>query len=68
MKDRRLDERCQKALSQYYLSAGAGGLAIGVHTTQFEIRNPEHALLEPVLRLGAETSLEFDESTARGRF
>ncbi|MBT5926966.1 MAG: hypothetical protein HOH33_10130 [Verrucomicrobia bacterium] len=60
--NRRLDERFQKALSQYYLSAGAGGLAVGVHTTQFEIRNPEHALLEPVLRLGAEAALNFDEN------
>lgn len=64
--DRRLDERCQKALSQYYLSAGAGGLAVGVHTTQFEIRNPEHSLLEPVLRLGAEAALHFDENHGAG--
>ena len=64
--DRRLDERCQKALSQYYLSAGAGGLAVGVHTTQFEIRNPEHSLLEPVLRLGAEAALHFDENHGDG--
>ena len=35
--DRRLDERRQRALSRYYIAAGAGGLAVGVHTTQFEI-------------------------------
>ncbi len=50
--DRRLDERRQRALSRYYLDAGAGGLAVGVHTTQFAIR--EVGLYEPVLRLAAE--------------
>jgi len=52
--ERRLDERRQRALTRYYLDAGAGGIAIGVHTTQFEIRDPEHALFEPVLALAAE--------------
>ncbi|MBN7793900.1 dihydrodipicolinate synthase family protein [Microbacterium esteraromaticum] len=52
--DRTLDERRQRALTRYYLAAGAGGLAVGVHTTQFEIRDPEHALFEPVLALAAE--------------
>ncbi len=52
--ERRLDERRQRALTRYYLHAGAGGVAVGVHTTQFEIRDPEHALLEPVLSLAAE--------------
>ena len=50
--DRRLDERRQRALSRYYLDAGAGGLAVGVHTTQFAIR--EVGLYGPVLRLAAE--------------
>ena len=49
--DRQLDERRQVALTRYYCDAGAGGLAVGVHTTQFEIRKPEIALLEPVLSL-----------------
>jgi dihydrodipicolinate synthase/N-acetylneuraminate lyase len=49
---RRLDERRQRALTRYYLAAGAGGLAVGVHTTQFAIR--EAGLLEPVLALAAE--------------
>ena len=49
---RQLDEQRQRALSRYYIDAGAGGLAVGVHTTQFEIR--EAGLLEPVLRLAAE--------------
>lgn len=52
--DRTLDERRQRALSRYYLAAGAGGLAVGVHTTQFEIRDPKHGLFEPVLALAAE--------------
>lgn len=51
---RTLDERRQRALTRYYLDAGAGGVAVGVHTTQFEIRDPEHALFEPVLALAAE--------------
>lgn len=49
---RRLDERRQRALSRYYIDAGAGGLAVGVHTTQFEIRDA--GLYEPVLRLAAD--------------
>jgi hypothetical protein len=50
--DRSLDERRQRALSRYYIDAGAGGLAVGVHTTQFAIRDV--GLYEPVLRLAAE--------------
>lgn len=52
--DRQLDERRQRALTRYYLASGAGGVAVGVHSTQFEIRDPEHGLFEPVLRLAAE--------------
>ncbi len=44
-------ERHQAALLKYYLASQAGGVAVGVHTTQFAIRNPEHNLFEPVLRL-----------------
>src|SRR5690348_11823835 len=51
---RKLDERRQRALSRYYVAAGAGGLAVGVHTTQFAIREPRVGLFEPVLRLAAE--------------
>jgi dihydrodipicolinate synthase/N-acetylneuraminate lyase len=51
---RRLDERRQRALSRYYIAAGSGGLAVGVHTTQFAIREPGIGLLEPVLRLASE--------------
>lgn len=51
---RRLSERHQRAISRYYLAAGAGGLAVGVHSTQFAIRDPKHGLFEPVLMLAAE--------------
>jgi len=51
---RHLDERRQRALTRYYIDAGAGGLAIAVHTTQFAIRNPDIGLFEPVLQLAAE--------------
>ena len=52
--NRKLDERRQRALSRYYVAAGAGGLAVGVHTTQFAIREPRVGLFEPVLCLAAE--------------
>jgi dihydrodipicolinate synthase/N-acetylneuraminate lyase len=52
--ERKLDERRQRALTRYYLAAGAGGIAVGVHTTQFGIRNPKINLLKPVLRIAAE--------------
>lgn len=52
--NKQLDEAAQRRLTQYYMAAGAGGIAVGVHTTQFEIRDPEHNLLEPVLRMAAE--------------
>ncbi|MBI2690008.1 MAG: dihydrodipicolinate synthase family protein [Acidobacteria bacterium] len=50
--ERKLDERRQRALTRYYLDSGAGGLAVGVHTTQFAIR--EQGLFEPVLTLARE--------------
>ena len=49
-----LDENRQRRLTRYYMASGAGGVAVGVHTTQFEIRNPEINLLEPVLKIAAE--------------
>lgn len=52
--ERRLDERRQRALLRYYTAAGVGGVAVGVHTTQFAIRAPEHGLFRPVLELAAE--------------
>lgn len=58
---RRLDERRQRGLSRYYIAAGAGGLAVGVHTTQFEIHDPRVGLLKPVWTLAAE---EMDRADA----
>src|SRR5438067_3487513 len=52
--ERKLDERRQRALTRYYQSAGAGGIAVGVHTTQFAIRDPKFALFQPVLELAIE--------------
>ncbi len=57
---RQLDERRQRALTRYYLAAGAGGIAVGVHTTQFAIRDPKFGLLELVLALAAEESRDAD--------
>ena len=53
-KNRKLDERRQRALIRYYLDAGVGGVAVAVHTTQFEIRLPEINLYEPVLSIARE--------------
>ena len=55
--NRQLDEVRQRALSRYYLDAGAGGLAVGVHTTQFQIR--DHGLYEPVLQLAHDTAMSW---------
>jgi len=62
---RKLDERRQRALARYYHAAGAGGIAVGVHTTQFSIRDPKHALLKPVLQLASETVAACDQPTNR---
>ena len=58
---RKLDERRQRALSRYYIASGVGGLAVGVHTTQFEIREPGIDLYQPVLELAAEEMNRADE-------
>ncbi len=57
--ERKLDVKHQKALTRYYMDAGAGGVAVGVHTTQFEIRSPQVGLFEPVLELAVETVDEY---------
>src|SRR5579859_104838 len=54
--NRKLDERRQAALTRYYIAAGAGGVAVGVHTTQFAIRDSKHGLYRPVLELAAKTA------------
>src|SRR3954471_5569846 len=57
--DRKLDPRRQRALTRYYLDAGAGGLAVGVHTTQFAIR--EVGLYRPVLELAMQTARDWSK-------
>ena len=56
--NRKLDERRQRAMTRYYLDAGAGGVAVGVHSTQFAIRDV--GLYEPVLELAMRTAREWD--------
>ena len=63
--ERRFDERRQAALTRYYCDAGAGGLAVGVHTTQFAIRDPGICLLQPVLELAMNTMREWCGNRAR---
>lgn len=62
---RHLDERRQRALTRYYCEAGAGGLAVGVHTTQFAIRDPKIGLFEPVLKLALETITECERALSK---
>src|SRR6478735_4351425 len=56
---RRLDERRQAALTRYYCDAGAGGIAVGVHTTQFAIRDRSVGLFAPVLELASRTARDW---------
>jgi len=55
-RNRRWDGSRQRALVRYYIDAGSGGLAVGVHSTQFAIRDPKVGLYAPVLKLAAETA------------
>jgi hypothetical protein len=56
--ERKLDARRQRAMTRYYLDAGAGGVAVGVHSTQFAIRDV--GLYEPVLELAMQTAREWE--------
>src|SRR5438445_8465672 len=62
---RKLDERRQRAVTRYYCEAGAGGISVGVHTTQFAIRDPRVGLLEPVLKLAIETVRDYEAALAK---
>ncbi|MBV8551716.1 MAG: dihydrodipicolinate synthase family protein [Acidobacteriaceae bacterium] len=62
---RKLDERRQVALTRYYCQAGVQGIAAGVHTTQFAIRDPRFGLFKPVLRLVASTVMEFQRTSGK---
>lgn len=61
----KLDERRQRALTRYYCDAGSGGVAVGVHTTQFSIRDREVGLFEPVLELALEEVHRFEKRTGK---
>ena len=63
--DRRLDEKGQRLLMNYYLHSGVGGIATAVHTTQFEIRKPEIALFEPILRLVSSEIDAYEQETGK---
>src|SRR5262245_39286821 len=63
--ERKLDERRQRALTRYYCAAGAGGLAVGVHTTQFAIRDPQVGLFAPVLQLAMETMRVWEQGSGQ---
>jgi len=63
--DRKFSPEGQRTLIRYYLDAGVGGLAVAVHTTQFEIRKPEHNLFEAVLQIAAEEISAFEERTGK---
>src|SRR5215468_7805297 len=63
--ERRFDERRPRALTRYYCAAGAGGVAVGVHTTQFAIREPRVGLFAPVLELARETVREAQQRDDR---
>jgi len=58
--NRQFDEKGQKRLTRYYLEAGAGGIAIAVHTTQFEIRDPKYNLFEKVITVVAKEIEKFE--------
>ena len=63
--DRKMDERRQRALTRYYCDAGSGGVAVGVHTTQFTIRDAGVGLYEPVLELALEEVCRFENRTGK---
>ncbi|QQS47447.1 MAG: dihydrodipicolinate synthase family protein [Acidobacteriota bacterium] len=63
--ERKLDERRQRALTRYYCHAGAGGIAVGVHTTQFAIRDAKIGLFKPVLELALETAKSFEAASGK---
>lgn len=63
--NRHLNERHQRALYRYYHAAGAGGVAVGVHSTQFEIREPGFGLFEPLLTIASETVDEAVKESGR---
>ena len=66
--NRKFDAKYQTALTRYYIDAGVGGVAVGVHTTQFAIREPRYGLYEPVLSLASDVIDNHSASTGRQIF
>ena len=62
---RRFDEKGQRRLVRYYLESGVDGIAAGVHSTQFAIRDPRIGLFEPVLRCAQEEIAAYRARTGR---
>jgi len=63
--NRKFNPQGQRLLVNYYLAAGSGGVAVGVHTTQFEIRQPQYNLLEPVLSCAIDVIKEFEKANGK---
>lgn len=63
--NRNFDVKRQRAICRYYLDSGVGGLAVAVHTTQFEIRDPKYNLLEPVLKVAKEEVDRYEKNTGK---
>jgi len=63
--NRKFNPEGQRLLVNYYLAAGSGGVAVGVHTTQFEIRQPQHNLLEPVLSCAIDVIKDFEKANGK---
>lgn len=64
-RNRKFDERRQRALIRYYLEAGAGGIAVAVHTTQFAIRSKEVGLFDPLLEIASEEFNRYEEKNRK---
>ena len=63
--NRNFDEYSQRLLMKYYLNCGVGGIATAVHSTQFEIRDPEVGLFEPILKLVSNEITDFENKTGK---
>lgn len=63
--NRKFDEYSQRLLMKYYLNCGVGGIATAVHSTQFEIRDPEVNLFEPILKLVSDEITDYENKTGK---
>ncbi len=63
--NRKFDESYQRRMVRYYMAAGSGGVAAAVHSTQFEIRDPEHNLFRPVLETVISEMEKFEAETGK---